>query len=45
MLEYSNLLTVNEYCELRSSVEWAPIIEEQAQAGLNNSDFIIAYRD
>ena len=45
MLEYSNVLSVKEYCELRSAVEWQPIIEEQAQSGLNNSDFIIACRD
>ncbi len=31
MLEYSNVLSVKEYCELRSAVEWQPIIEEQAQ--------------
>lgn len=45
MLEYSNMLSVKEYCELRSAVGWPQIIEEQAQAGLNNSDFIIACRD
>lgn len=45
MLEYSNVLSAKEYCELRSAVEWQPIIEEQAQSGLNNSDFIIACRD
>ena len=45
MLKYNNMLSVKEYCELRASVEWPPIIEEQAQAGLNNSDFIIACRE
>lgn len=45
MLEYNNMLSVKEYCALRSAVEWPSIIEEQAQAGLNNSDFIVACRD
>ena len=45
MLTYSNTLSVKEYCELRAAVEWQAIIEEQVQAGLQNSDFIIACRD
>ena len=45
MLKYNNDLSANEYCELRSAVAWQPIIEEQAQSGLNHSDFIIACRD
>lgn len=45
MVEYSNTLSVKEYCELRAAVEWQAIIEEQVQAGLQNSDFIIACRD
>lgn len=45
MLEYNNMLSVKEYCELRSAVEWQPIMEEQAQSALHNSDFIIACRD
>ena len=45
MLEYNNTLSVKEYCQLRSAVEWKPIIEEQAQSGLDHSDFIIACRD
>ena len=45
MLKYNNELSVKEYCALRSAVSWQPIIEEQAQAGLNSSDFIIACRD
>ena len=45
MLKYNNILSVTEYCELRSMVEWPPITEEQAQAGLDNSDFIIACRE
>ena len=45
MLKYNNSLSAKEYCELRSSVAWQPIIVEQAQSGLNASDFIIACRD
>ncbi len=45
MFEYSNQLSAKEYCELRSAVEWPPIVEDQAQSGLHNSDFIIACRD
>lgn len=45
MLEYSNNLSVNEYCELRAAVGWQAIIEEQAQSGLDHSSFIIACRD
>lgn len=45
MVEYSNTISVKDYCELRSAVEWQPIIGEQAQAGLDNSDFVIACRD
>lgn len=45
MLEYNNELSAKEYCELRSAVGWQPLIEEQAQSGLNNSDFMIACRD
>ena len=45
MFEYNNQLSAKEYCELRSAVEWPPIVEDQAQSGLHNSDFIIACRD
>ena len=45
MLKYNNNLSAKEYCELRSAVAWQPIVEEQAQSGLNGSDFIIACRD
>jgi len=45
MLEYNNMLTTEEYSELRSAVEWQPIIAEQAEAGLQNSDFVIACRE
>ena len=42
MLKYDNILSVKDYCELRSAVGWPSLIEEQAQAGLNHSDFVIA---
>ena len=45
MLRYNNILSVKEYCELRLAVGWPMIPEEQAQAGLDNSDFIIACRE
>lgn len=45
MFEYSNELSTKEYCELRSSVGWEPIIEEQAKSGLYHSDYIIACRN
>ena len=44
-LIYGHVLSTKEYCELRSAVGWSSIIEEQAQAGLDNSDFIIVCRD
>lgn len=45
MLKYNNTLLTEEYCELRSAVSWQPIIEEQANASLRNSDYIISCRD
>ena len=45
MLEYNNILSAKEYCELRAAVGWQALIEEQAQSGLDNSDFIVACRD
>ena len=45
MLTYSNCLSVEDYCELRSSVGWASIVEEQARSGLEHSDFIVSCRD
>lgn len=45
MLEYNNILSVNEYCHLREAVDWQPLATDQAQSGLDNSDFIVACRD
>ena len=45
MLTYNNALSAKEYCELRTSVGWQAIVEEQAQSGLDNSAFVIVCRD
>jgi len=45
MLKYSNVLSAAEYGVLREAVGWQPLPNEQAQAGLDHSDFIIACRD
>ena len=45
MLCFDNHLFVEDYCRLRSSVGWAPLVEEQAQSSLENSDFIISCRE
>ena len=45
MLTYCNILSAKEYCELRAAVAWKPIPEDQAQSGLDHSDFVIACRD
>lgn len=45
MLRYSNSISAEEYCELRSSVGWPPLIPEQARSGLEHSDHIAACRD
>ena len=45
MLTYSNELSAIDYCKLRTAVEWPDIALDQAQSGLDNSDFIIACKD
>lgn len=45
MLKYNNILSAKEYCELRAAVGWVAIVEEQAQSGLDDTDFLIACRD
>ncbi len=45
MLSYNNELSAKEYCNLRSMVGWTQLIEEQAQSGLDHSDFVIACRE
>ena len=45
MLVFTNMLTAEEYCELRAAVQWQPIAKDQAQSGLDHSDFIVACRN
>ena len=45
MLNYNHILSAKEYCELRSAVDWKPIVEDQARSGLDHSDYVIACRD
>ena len=45
MLNYNNILSAKEYCDLRAAVGWKPIVEDQAQSGIDHSDFVIACRD
>ena len=45
MLEYTNELSAEEYCELRAAVQWQPIVKDQAQSGLDHSDFIVSCRN
>ena len=45
MLEYTHALSAEEYCQLRAAVQWQSIVKEQAQSGLDHSDFIAACRD
>ena len=45
MFIYNNSLSVEDYCELRSSVGWTSIVEEQAKSGLEHSDFVISCQE
>jgi len=45
MLIYKNDISLSEYCKLRSDVGWTAVIDEQAQAGLDHSDFIVSCYD
>ena len=45
MLEYTHGLSADEYCQLRAAVGWQSIVKEQAQSGLEHSDYIVACRD
>ena len=45
MLCFCYSLSVEDYCRLRSSVGWVPLVEEQARSGLENSDFIVCCQD
>ena len=45
MLIFSNSISVEEYSELRLSVNWAPLAADQEKSGLEHSDFIITCRE
>ena len=45
MLCFYHDLSAEEYVRLRSSVGWTPLIREQAQSCLENSDFIVSCRE
>ena len=45
MLTFGNSISVEEYSELRISVNWALLAADQEKSGLEHSDFIIACRD
>ena len=45
MLCFCNYLSTEDYRRLRSSVGWAPLMKEQAQSCLENSDFIVSCRE
>ena len=45
MLTFGNSISVEEYSELRISVNWALLAADQEKSGLEHSDFIISCRD
>ena len=45
MLCFFHDLSAEDYVRLRSSVGWTPLIREQAQSCLENSDFIVSCRE
>jgi len=45
-INYSNTITVSDYNNLRKSAGWGEFNERQAQAGINNSKYLVAaYQD
>ena len=42
MIDYVHMITVKDYNFLRKSVGWNEIEPAQAQAGINNSSFLVA---
>ena len=42
MITYSNQIDVKEYNEMRGAVGWKMLDLEQAQRGLDNSEYVIA---
>ena len=45
MLTFGNSISTEDYSELRRSVGWAPLAEDQEKSGLAHSDFIVSCRD
>lgn len=45
MLTFGNSISIEEYSELRLSVGWTPLVEDQERSGLEHSDFIISCRE
>ena len=45
MLTFGSSISVEEYSELRRSVNWAPLAEDQERSGLEHTDFIVSCRD
>ena len=43
-IEYSNSISVDEYIEIRASVEWSAISKRQVECIINNSQFLITVR-
>lgn len=41
-ISYGNMITVSDYNNLRKSAGWKEFVERQAQAGINNSDYLVA---
>ena len=44
-LKYENKISCKDYIRLRDEVGWDTLPEEQAEAGLNNSAYVIACKD
>ena len=44
-IAYTNKMTVEQYNNLRKSVEWDAVQEDQAKKGLENSAFLIVLTD
>ena len=45
MINWTDTLTAKDYLALRSAAGWTALCEEQAQAGLDNTDHILAGYD
>ncbi len=36
MINYTNTISVEDYLELRAVVDWAPLVKDQAQSGIDS---------